>query len=598
MLWRRKTADTLLTGKQLSDMLILRSIILDTSLGGQAGPKRLFSLSRHNKINPILPFDPNEIVNQLEKDEGKKQNSVAKKAQGRIKHIRNPLKGTINSSFPNDNQNDENKVNNSNENLKSGYWSSFVFVLRKGLETGFITLSSLLILVLGGVAYHKLYKWNVLTKMKDSFNTKDSLLLTKHDFDHRLSEEGLWAERPNQSLIDDIVSGKIKGKYYLLLGEKGTGKASTVVESIRRVDGNDCVVVDCSSDVELMRLRLGTALNFEFFEDYIGSLFSMKGPREATPILDIERAFIKMETILLERKRVTNKPLIMVFNNSHLIDSSLVQLLQQRAESFSSSGLMTMLFISEDYWLFEKMRTLGTRMQVINFEDTHLAEATKILKCARTKYFDEALTDNACAEVFHLIGGRPQHLNHIASQKDMLHAAYELISSEKRWFLNNCTLLGKDMDDDVNDYGKFATSATLLMKALVDLDCEARGKDSNNLVDVEYLPNLPLWRAKQIMTRADFIEQLDRMNIFTIGTNCKVKADSVPMMRAFHEIAADSEFDALLKESLERVSEIESIQRTRELLLKTIHNGGEIALNRDPTTGAFILKENQKSEKK
>ncbi|TID29913.1 hypothetical protein CANINC_001424 [Pichia inconspicua] len=429
----------------------------------------------------------------------------------------------------------------------------------KAYEAALVTFTSLLVLVLGGVAYHKLYKWNVLNKMQASFNTRESLLLTKHDSDHQLLEKGLWAERPNQALLDKIVSGVIKGKYYLLLGEKGTGKASTVVESIQRVNGNDCVVVDCSSDVELMRLRIGTALNFDFFEDYIGSLFSMKGPRESTPILDIERAFIKLETILLKRRYNTDKPLVMVFNNSHLIDTSLVELLQQRAESFASSGLLTMLFISEDYWLFEKMRTLATRMQVINFEDTHLAEATKILKSARMKYFSDKLTDDECERIFNIIGGRPQHLNYIASHSDMLRSARDLIDSEKRWFLNNCTLLGKNMDDDVNDYGKFSTSAMLLMKSLVELD---------NKNDPTDLPKLPLWRAKQIMTRADFIETLDRLNIFTIGTNCKVKADNVPMMKAFHEIAAEPGFEQLLQESLDRVAEIESIHRTRELVFK------------------------------
>lgn len=459
----------------------------------------------------------------------------------------------------------------------------------KAFEAAIVTLTSLFVLVLGGVGYHKLYKWNVLNKMRDSFNTHESLLLTKHDADHELSEKGFWAERPNQALLDSIVSGAVKGKYYLLLGEKGTGKASTVVESIQRVNGHDCVIVDCSSDVELMRLRIGTALSFDFFEDYIGSLFSMKGPRESTPILDIERAFIKLETILLNRRHYSDKPLIMVFNNSHLIDTSLVELLQQRAESCASSGLMTMLFISEDYWLFEKMRTLATRMQVINFEDTHLAEATKILKSARMKYFSDPISDEECERVFHIIGGRPQHLNYIASHKDMLHSARELIDSEKRWFLNNCTLLGKNMDDDVNDYGKFSTSATLLMKALVELDRERSSDGTNVEVDVEHLPNLPLWRAKQIMTRADFIEQLDRLNIFTIGTNSKVKADSVPMMKAFHEIAAEPGFEQLLQESLERVAEIESIQRTREIVLKTLDSGGTIDLERDPQSGSFKL---------
>lgn len=604
----------------MNRFLKMYNVQLYRPLGAQL--VRQLHTTRVLKINPLLPIDPGELLSNMENEEKTLQEEEKKRIRGRIRDILKKPRITIQGNEEVDNKkevkknaNDANDSNvtygrnsggngnsnnsgngngggsgsgnsNGNDNEKSSkkkkkkdrqnnIWKQFMSLAKRCMETGIITLASLGVLVLGGIIYHKIYKKNVLWKMDDSFHTDESLLLVKHRDNADGVDKEFWAETKHQPLIDAIITGKIKGKYYLLLGEKGTGKTSTVMESINRVDGEDCAIVDCSSDVELMRLRIGSALNFEFFEDYIGSLFSMKGPRESTPILDIERAFMKLEKILIDRKKRTNKPLILVFNNSHLIDTSLVELLQQKAENFSSSGMMTMLFISDDYWLFEKFKTFSTRIQVINFEDTKLKEACKILKSSRIKYFDEQLKDDECETIYNLIGGRPQHLNHVASNRNMLKAAHILIDNEKLWFLNKCALLGADMDDDVMESGKFATSAMLLMRELVEIDRVRKEKsNSMDIIDAANLPQLPLWRARQVMTRPDYIEKYDELNLFTIGTDSNVKADSVPMMRAFHEIASHPGFDDLLRETIDRISEIESLGRTRELVFKDLALGG------------------------
>lgn len=570
---------------------------------------RYLNNSLPSRINPLIPITPIELLPIVEEERNeasgeqteKKGDKTKNTSENTAKHQNgvgiglkdnksaNGNGGSGNSNNPDNNEDDDPNRRNDKKNSKRR-WDELVSLLKRCTETALITFASLAVLVLGGIVYHKMYKLNVLWKMEDSFHSNKSLLLVKHKDNVASVDKELWAERKAQQLIDQIVTGQVKGKYYLLLGEKGTGKTSTVLESINRVDGEDCAVIDCSSDIELMRLRIGNALNFDFFEEYIGSLFSMKGPREATPILDIERAFMKLERILIERRNRTKKPLILVFNNSHLVDSSLVELLQQKAENFSSSGMMTMLFISDDYWLFEKLKTLATRMQVINFEDTKLIEATKILKSSRLKYFKETLTDDECAKIYSIIGGRPQHLNHVASQKNMIAASHELIDSEKLWFLNNCALLGADMDDDVMESGKFSTSAMLLMREFVERDRIRRSTTKcDDLIDVEHLPQLPLWRARQVMTRPDYIEKYDKLNIFTIGTDSNVKADSVPMMRAFHEIASRPGFDDLLRETIDRVSEIESLGRTRELVFKNLEAGGRFNILKENGSDLYTV---------
>lgn len=52
-----------------------------------------------------------------------------------------------------------------------------------------------------------------------------------------------------------------------------------------------------------------------------------------------------------------------------------------------------------------------------------------------------------------------------------------------------------------------------------------------------------------------------------------VRADSVPMQVAFREICALPGFDEYLQATLDRISAIESLGRTRELVLKDLVGG-------------------------
>ena len=61
-------------------------------------------------------------------------------------------------------------------------------------------------------------------------------------------------------------------------------------------------------------MRLGKALDFDFFEDWQGSLFSRADPRSAGPALDIERALNKLEKVALRYKAKKGRPIVLVFN--------------------------------------------------------------------------------------------------------------------------------------------------------------------------------------------------------------------------------------------------------------------------------------------
>lgn len=140
----------------------------------------------------------------------------------------------------------------------------------------------------------------------------------------------------------------------------------------------------------------------------------------------------------------------------------------------------------------------------------------------------------------------------------------------------------------------------VLAKKLVDMEKENEGEADESKGDREVspsldvsrsppsswdidgnhkIPSLPLHKAREVMTRADFIQKYDHDNIFTISADGRVRADSVPMMRAFRAVCAEPGFDKFLEDTLERISDIESLGRTRELTIKDLWNGGKFQLS-------------------
>lgn len=121
----------------------------------------------------------------------------------------------------------------------------------------------------------------------------------------------------------------------------------------------------------------------------------------------------------------------------------------------------------------------------------------------------------------------------------------------------------------------------VLAKALVDLETEMEKNYDPEIGHI--LPEIPLHEARQIMTRADFIQSYDHDNIFTISSRATVRADSVPMQRAFREICSTEGFDEHLEGTLERIGDIESLGRTREITIKDLWDSGKYRIVvRDP----------------
>ncbi|KAL7772471.1 hypothetical protein CFE70_002430 [Pyrenophora teres f. teres 0-1] len=466
----------------------------------------------------------------------------------------------------------------------------------KMFEAAMTTGASIFILGCVGIGYTKYYKWNVLEKMENAFRPGDPVLdlaangkeVPKNGEPSRLEvvksnadddkDYDRWIPRDEQEKIDKIVWGETKGRYHLLIGEKGTGKTSMLIDAMDKINGEGCSMMEAHADLEVFRVRLGRCLDFEYHEDNIGSLFSIRGPRDAGAILDIERAFNKLEKVALRRRARVGRPLILIINSAHLIRDDddgrdLLELIQQRAEQWAASNLATIIINSDKYWVFERLKQYATRMEVHQIKDLSKDRAMQALRNYRMKYYGERVKESILEEVYDKIGGRLTFLNRVAKSEDMIAKCNNICEMEKIWFLNNCAILGEEMDDDVMDQQKYASTAMVLANALYKRYTELDSKYDRS--EGHILPSIPLHRARYIMTRSDFIRQHHDLSIFSIDSQAVVRADSVPMQRAFNDICSEPGFEKFLEATLDRIGAIESLGRTKELTFKDLWEGGK-----------------------
>ncbi|KAM5345720.1 hypothetical protein ACJ41O_011581 [Fusarium nematophilum] len=488
-------------------------------------------------------------------------------------------------------------------------FSSEPSLLAKMGESAATTFASILVLGLGfaGAAYmyHKGYKMLVLQKMTRAFEPGDPVLelaAIGKDVPHQPGGSGSgehWIFRPEQERVDDIVLGRNVGHYHLLIGDKGCGKSSMLIDAMRKIDGDGVAMFEAHADLEIFRIRLGKALDYEFHEDYIGGYFSERGPRESTALLDIERALNKLEKVAMQKRRERGKPLVVIVNQMHLLRNDgdgrdLIELLQQRAEQWAAANLVTMVFNSDDYWVYERLKQLATRMEVLPVMDLPKQQAISALQRYRQKYFRENLSSDVLEEIYDKVGGRLSFLNRVAKSRDMRGTCERIKETEKKWFLNQCWILGPEMDDDVMDQQKWAAAAMCLAKALVDKEDEMA--QTYDPVDGHVLPTYPFHVAQQIMTRCDFIRQLDSLNLFSITSQADVRASSVPMHLALKEICSEPDFEKHLEGTIQRIADIESLGRTRELVAKDLVLGGQYEIEQHRRGITVKLKEAEKED--
>ncbi|KAG8739061.1 hypothetical protein FRC10_006218 [Ceratobasidium sp. 414] len=479
----------------------------------------------------------------------------------------------------------------------------FGFGAGGGVDAIITTLIGITVVFFGGVGYVAWYKANVLNKIEAAFEPgyDPALELANHpgrggevdedgqsarrsdvgseiDIDcttgkRGYPQSGRHMQRKEQEVVDSIMEGKEAGHYYLFLGPKGAGKTTMMIDAMRKVDADGVAICDAHPDLEVFRLRLGKALNYEFHEDSQTGLFQRRDPREGGPRLDIERAMNKLEKVAIRRAIRKGQPLVVVFNNIHLFNNDdegklLLQQLQQRAESWAESGIVTMVFSSDDFWPYPVMRQIANRMQAVSVKDLELKDAFCALKKLRrdTVGNDKLESDEVIAQTAEVAGGRLAYLSRLARSRDIVQHSERLKHGEKAWLLTNIGLI-EDCDDDVMDEEEAFEK---------EMEAHPEKMNPNSPVESLPMPSIPYHECRQIMTRTDFIDGLDHLNIISIDVHHDVRLDSMLTLQAAREVVTEEGFDELLESVRDRIDEIESLHRTRELTFKDVKDGDRV----------------------
>jgi hypothetical protein len=113
--------------------------------------------------------------------------------------------------------------------------------------------------------------------------------------------------RREQDWIDRIVHGANTGHYYVLLGPKvrrflildlsiplivliqGSGKATMIFDAMQVNQAEGVAMCDAHPNLDVFRLRLGRALNFEYNEDSQTGLFQRRDPKEGMNLYPCRR---------------------------------------------------------------------------------------------------------------------------------------------------------------------------------------------------------------------------------------------------------------------------------------------------------------------
>ncbi|WWC89167.1 uncharacterized protein L201_004085 [Kwoniella dendrophila CBS 6074] len=492
------------------------------------------------------------------------------------------------------------------ESEKESFWRKWSS--SASFQAALTTVVGLGMVFAAGVGYLEWYKSHVLHRIMRAFEP---------GYDPALELSTLHApnsshiHRREQPLIDRIVSGVEKGGYYLIIGSKGTGKGTMILDAMRKINADGVSFCEAHPDLEVFRLRLGKALDFDFYEDWQGSLFSRADPRNGGPALDVERALNKLEKVALRYARKNGRPLVLAFNNIHLFPNTpeghgLLHQLQQRAEAWAEGGILTMIFSTDDFWCLDTMKKNASRMRILSVYDLSASESFSALKHLRRQALAnrglqrDIEEDGILQRVYELVGGRTSYLARVARADDMLEEAEQMIEGEKQWLLSKIGLI-PEHDDDVMDE---QNCSWLLLRHLANMlpplsdypvvesnDSTSNNNElpvveeppadetSNSSVNVTpppkepssadiHLPHVTYEAARRIMTRTDFLMDLDHYHVVSIDLNHHVRPDSLLLLRAAQQVVAEESFDEDLDTTRYRVDQIEGLHRQSELTIK------------------------------
>lgn len=441
------------------------------------------------------------------------------------------------------------------------------------------------VMLLGGAAmlYQYGYKANVIRKMEAAFDGGYDPALALIENSKEMAFVQIQPPRPERELIDSIIEGRESGRYYLILGSKGTGKTSMIIESMAHNRAEGVAFFEGHADCEVVVDKFSESINYNMNRDYLGNLLGLSDLSGMSVFQSLERALHKLEKALIHYAQKKGRPAVIVMNAAHLLPkgdegTKILHLFQQRAEKWAASGVATFVFTSNDYWIYDALRKNSNRMDTLSMKDLTRVQAVDTLHKCRQHYFgaEQAAHEKNAGifeQAYQTLGGRISLLNSMARRKDLLVAVDQLVEDDLQWLLSKTGII-ENHDDDVMDEQKWSTCSWLLFVELAKKQAELEAQQPLNtalgesasedegghetagrkelartltdpsldrLPDVRGgdvpNPHMTWGEARQVMTRPDFLTELDHMNIVQVNRHHEIRADSMPLLRAFRRVA-------------------------------------------------------------
>lgn len=131
-----------------------------------------------------------------------------------------------------------------------------------GWETAMGASAGVLLLGAAAMLYQASYKARVIQKMEAAFNGGYDPVLALVENSNQLPYIHLDPPRPEEELIDHIIQGKEKGRYFLILGSKGSGKTSMIIQAMLQHKAEGCAFFEAHPDPSIVVDRFSEAINF------------------------------------------------------------------------------------------------------------------------------------------------------------------------------------------------------------------------------------------------------------------------------------------------------------------------------------------------
>lgn len=131
-----------------------------------------------------------------------------------------------------------------------------------GFETAMGASAGVILLGAAAMLYQSYYKARVLKKMEAAFNGGYDPVLALVENNNQLSYVNVNPPRPEEELIDNIIQGKERGRYFLILGSKGSGKTTMIIQAMSRIKAEGCAFFEAHPDPSIVVDRFSEAINF------------------------------------------------------------------------------------------------------------------------------------------------------------------------------------------------------------------------------------------------------------------------------------------------------------------------------------------------